>query len=256
MNLVVPDAPSAGLHQALLSWRDWGLPLSVQPTVVGLVPGGRTNRNYHLRTYGQGVDLVLRLNTRFAPRLGIRRTHEKEILQAVAEQRLAIAPLYWDPEGRYTIFPYTEARTWNAIDFADPRRRRQVWDLVEAAQKIKLATPVRRYSDYLMHYWQQLELAGVLDSALRYNWQVFYPKLFAFDEQRDWEPKLTHHDLIPENILETEDRIYLIDWEYAAMGHPEIDRWCLDSKSVSDPFVDLLARWTNDLWERLVLTLK
>lgn len=256
MTSVVPDAPSAGLHQALSTWRAWGLPLSVQPSVEGLIPGGRTNRNYHLRTYGEGTDLVLRLNTRFAPRLGIRRTDEKVILQAVAEQGLAIAPLYWDPESRFTIFPYSEARTWSAVDFSDPRRRRQVWDLVEAAREIKPPTSVRRYSDYLMHYWQQLELADAIDSTLRHNWQVFYPELFAFDEQRDWAPKLTHHDLIPENILETEDRLYLIDWEYAALGHPEIDSWCLDPKSVRDPFLDLLARWTNDLWERLLQTLK
>lgn len=253
---MVADAPSAGLHQALSTWRDWGLPLSVQPVVVGLVPGGRTNRNYHLRTPRQGTDLVLRLNTRYAPRLGIRRSHEKIILQAAAEQGLAIAPLYWDPEGRFTIFPYIEARTWSAADFSDPGRRAQVWSLVQSAREINLATPVRRYSDYLMHYWQQLELADAVDSELRRNWQSFYPQVFAFDERGSWTPKLTHHDLIPENVMETEDRLYLIDWEYAALGHPEIDSWCLDPKSVTDPFVDLLARWTNDLWERLVLRLK
>lgn len=256
MILEVPDAPSAGLHQALSTWRDWGLSLSAQPLVVGLVPGGRTNRNYHLRTYRGSTDLVLRLNTRYASRLGIRRPQEKIILQAVADRGLAIAPLYWDPDDRFTIFPYVEARTWNAGDFCDPQRRRQVRELMEAARETQVALPVRRYSEYLMHYWQQLELANAVDSALRKDWQSFYPRVFAFDERSDWTPKLTHHDLIPENILETEDRLYLIDWEYASLGHPEIDSWCLDPKSITDPFVDVLARWTNDLWERLVLRLK
>ncbi|MDZ7790835.1 MAG: hypothetical protein U5L08_10165 [Xanthomonadales bacterium] len=46
-------------------------------------------------------------------------------------------------------------------------------------------------------------------------------------------------------------RLYLIDWEYAAPRHPDIDFWTIDPDAVSEPFVAELMEWINDLWERL-----
>jgi thiamine kinase-like enzyme len=34
---------------------------------------------------------------------------------------------------------------------------------------------------------------------------------------------IVHGDLIPENFLLSEDRLYLVDWEYAGIGFPEVD---------------------------------
>lgn len=51
-------------------------------------------------------------------------------------------------------------------------------------------------------------------------------------------------------------RLYLIDWEYAALGHPDIDLWGISPALVHEPFIHELARWTNDLWERVQQALK
>jgi aminoglycoside phosphotransferase (APT) family kinase protein len=61
-----------------------------------------------------------------------------------------------------------------------------------------------------------------------------------------------HHDLVPANVLDTGDRLVLIDWEYAAPGHPDIDRWSVDPWRVTEPFVAEMMDWINGLWERLV----
>ena len=34
---------------------------------------------------------------------------------------------------------------------------------------------------------------------------------------------LCHNDLLPANLIAGEDRLWLIDWEYAGMGHPLFD---------------------------------
>ena len=32
-----------------------------------------------------------------------------------------------------------------------------------------------------------------------------------------------HNDLLPANFLQSRDQLYLLDWEYAGMGHPYVD---------------------------------
>ncbi len=239
------------LEQALDNWSEWGLPLTGRPAVLGPIPGGRTNRSYRLRAPGLAYDLLLRLNNPFGARLGIRRDDEARILEAVASAGLTPGACYWDPAQRFTLFPHIDARTWNPNDLQVPRQRQRLENCLEAVRDIRPPTPRRSYTTYLTHYWQQLVGREQVDSTLERRWQRFLPELEAFDCS-DWVPVLTHHDLIPDNILDTGQYLYLIDWEYAAVGHPDIDRWCLDPSQVQEPFIHELARWTNDLWERVV----
>ncbi|MEQ9567548.1 MAG: phosphotransferase, partial [Pseudomonadales bacterium] len=77
------------------------------------------------------------------------------------------------------------------------------------------------------------------------EWQHFVPELEAF-QQSDWTPVLTHHDLIPENIIDDGQRLYIVDWEYAALGHPQLD-WCCISGDKTQP-VSKVIDWINRLW--------
>lgn len=247
--------PSMDLQTALASWRDWELPLTDAPSVIGPIEGGRTNRSYQLRAPGLETDLLLRLNHPRGEALGIRREQEVAILDAVASAGLTRGAYYWSPDRRFTVFPHIPARTWTAADFEDRNQRRRLMECLGAAQALVPGTPVRSYTDYLAHYWQQLQSAGAVEPSLEKHWLAFCAKLEAFDRS-GWPPVLTHHDLIPENVLDTGERLYIIDWEYAAVGHPDIDRWCIDPQLVHEPFIHELAQWTNDLWERVARLLE
>lgn len=244
-----------GLEAALDSWRHWGLGLDARPAVIGPVEGGRTNRSFQLHAPGLSYDLLLRLNHPRGHRLGIDREQEAAILEAVASTGLTRGACYWSPERRFTVFPYLQARTWTEADFRDPHQRRRLMECLGAVRALAPGTPRRSYTDYLDHYWRQLWSAGVADAGLAARWWAFRAELVRFD-RGDWHPVLTHHDLIPENVLETGGRIYLIDWEYAAVGHPDVDRWCIDPALVHDSFIHELAQWTNDLWERVARLLE
>lgn len=246
----VPE-PFISLEAALATWREWELPITDTPHVLGPIEGGRTNRSFRLRAPGLGDDLLIRLNNPQSPRLGINREQEAVILDTVAAAGLTRGACYWSPRRDFTVFRHIEARTWGTDDFRDARQRRRLMECLGVAQVLAPGTPRRSYTAYLDHYWQQLEDAGAIDMALARRWWRFRDTLVAFD-RTDWPAVLTHHDLIPENVLETADRLYLIDWEYAAVGHPDIDRWCLDPALVREPFIHELARWTNELWERIV----
>jgi len=242
---------AAELQQLLDEWRDWELSLTGRPLVVARVPGGRTNRSFRLEAPGLEHDLLLRLNHPDPVRLGIDRGLEHEILRLTAGKGIGRPFLHWDPAQRFVLFPWLEARTWTPADLSRPEQCAQLWPLVEQLGRIMLARPRRRYHAYLCHYWQQLERAGRVDASLEAAWREFEPRLRSFDAS-PWTARLVHHDLIPENILDTGQRLYLIDWEYAAPGHPDIDVWSVDPNAVAEPFVAEMMTWINDLWERLI----
>ena len=240
---------STHLDRALVDWPDWPLPLSAPPEVIEPLSAGRTNHSYRLRSPGLGDDLILRLHHPEPERLGIDRARERIITQRTAAAGIGRPVWHWSDD--YSLFPFIEARTWTDAEFASPEERARLWPMIEQLATLRIDQPRRRYSDYLQYYWQQLKARGAVDESLRQAWAGFWPKLVAFDAA-DWTAGLVHHDLIPANVLDTGDRLVLIDWEYAALGHPDIDRWALDSGAARSPFVGELVWWINRLWEGLV----
>lgn len=239
------------LKLALNSWREWGLPLTGRPSVLAMVDGGRTNRNFRLAAPGMGEDLLLRINHPDPLRLGIDRTLEREILDLTAAADISRPCLYWDPANRYVVFPWLEARQWTAADLACRDQLARLWPLIERLRSIRTQHARRSYHAYLQHYWDQLKNVATVDSSLEKRWRGFKPLLEAFDAA-PWHVSLVHHDLIPANILDTGPRLYLIDWEYAAPGHPDIDTWYLEPERIEEPFIAELMGWINTLWEHLV----
>jgi thiamine kinase-like enzyme len=238
------------LDRALASWQTWPLPLPAPPRAVAEVPGGRTNLNVRLEAPGLGSDLLLRLNHPEPHRLGIDRDQEREILNLTADAGITRPYRHWDPDGQFVLFEWIEARPWNEADLASPDQQKRLWPLIERLCELELDRPRRRYAAYLDHYWRQLERSGSAGETLRDRWQTFRPRLASFD-RAPWTARLVHHDLVPANILESSRGLYLIDWEYAAPGHPDIDRWSIDPGTAKEPFIAELMTWIIDLWERL-----
>ena len=242
------QAETTRLERALSRWQDWPLALSHRPKIKEPPLTGRTNRSLRLEASGLEYDLVLRLHHPKSARLGIDRQQEKIAIQAAAEAGIARPALYWDDELDYSLLPYIEARTWTPGDFTNPDQRRRLWPVLDRLAQIKLPLPKRSYTDYLNHYWAVLELHNAVDANLRNRWAEFQDKVAEFDAA-DWPVGLVHHDLIPANVLDTGQQLILIDWEYAAMSHADIDLWSLDPASVKEPFIGHLMGWINRLWE-------
>jgi len=252
MSGVGPDLLlDAELSAILDAWPAWGVGLTGGPQILGPVQGGRTNRSFRLAGPGLNEHLLLRLNHPDPARLGIDRAMEREILCQTATAGISRPCLYWASDNSFAVFPWLDARPWTTADLACPDQRARLWPLIERLGDLRIHRPRRSYFTYLSNYWNQLEHAGAVDSALEKRWQQFARRLHSFD-RASWRERLVHHDLIPANILDTGLRLYLIDWEYAAPGHPGIDAWYIARDCVEEPFIGELVDWTNDLWERIV----
>ncbi|HDR1123081.1 TPA: phosphotransferase, partial [Pasteurella multocida] len=58
-----------------------------------------------------------------------------------------------------------------------------------------------------------------------------------------------HNDLVPENILIKDNRIYFIDWEYSGMNHPlfDIAAFFLESKLLQEQQESFLKYYNNNI---------
>lgn len=236
------------VESILSDWRGWLPGCASPPKLVRELPGGRTNHSYLIHCDGR--DAVLRINAEESESLGIDRRREEILHRQAASAGLSPPLLYCDPDYRFSVTEYVSGRQWRAADIAGETGRQRIRELVARVQALPVLFPSRDYVAYVEKYWSLLQSRkpGVL-SALRERRQQILPVIASLQEDA-WKPVVVHHDLYPENIIERNGCLFLLDWEYAACGHPDIDRLLLDSDRV-DPRVVALADWINELWELL-----
>jgi aminoglycoside phosphotransferase (APT) family kinase protein len=234
------------LSQALANWPSWPLGLTRPPTVVGTL-SGFTNQGVVLNTGDQL--LVLRLNRIGAESLGISRDQEYQIWQSVANLGVAPRLIHIDPQDNYVLYQYIQGRVWTPNDLEKPAQIERLREKIHRFQDARIDLPARNYIHYLEHYWNQLKDTPVATASLVDKWQAFQPTLESL-QKSDWQPVLSHHDLIPENIIDTSQQLYIVDWEYAALGHPDLDS-CSIGEHRDQPIAQVVD-WINHLWWLLV----
>lgn len=189
---------------------------------VGDVPspleGGITNRNFKVLMGGQRY--VLRLHGKETELLGISREAERAANEAAAELGLAPAVAAGFEGGLVTR--YVECM---------PLAEGELSGRVE-----ELARALRRFHDSGLElgarFWVPELLASYARVAAERGAELpegYAPaqrvaaEIGAALGRSAWRP--CHNDLLPGNLLRElqEDRIMIVDWEYAGMGHPWFD---------------------------------
>ena len=238
----MPD--QARIEKALHDWRVWQPRPRQRPTLRGELGGGRTNRSFLL---DDGEQLfVLRLNTLHSQALGISRQREAGIYRALP-QSLVPQCLFIDNDILVTAF--VEGRRWQAKDFCEARQQQRLAAVLQQIRSVKLPDylPAFSYLQHLRHYLLQLDDRATT-SLQQLEWAAR-----QLDERAATSSVLCHHDLVPENIIETAQGLVVLDWEYAAMGHPEIDSLAIGNP-ISESEKETLVVWRdgiNQLWEQL-----
>ena len=222
-------------ENALGHWRQWSSRLSSKPSLARELNGGQSNQSYLLKSdIGK---LVLRINGTVSLLPGANRSDEVNIWKAAAKQGIAPPLVFVDPEYRYLVSKYINnnlpPKPQLNTTFVE-----QAFSLLESCHQLDVNASSINYSSHIEHYWQIIEaknqpinpdlikqrkpIQQTLDSLLNSNTPT----------------GICHHDPVTANFVGTPDRLYLIDWEYAANGLQIMDyaalatEWQIDDLTI------------------------
>lgn len=231
----------------LETWPNWSVPLSSAPRIVRLLGAGQTNESWLLDT-DQGM-AVLRVGNEQASDLGIDRQREALILKALSDKPYVPTLWYMDPVVGIQVTQYLEGDLFDTHSLP-AQLHGSLRDIIADFQGTALPSwAMMNYYQYLQAYWVYCENRGAIEKRWVPEWMSFLPTLEAF-QRSDWRRVLVHSDLEGQNLLVKDDKIVIIDWEYAHGGHPGFDAcgWGTHSVGADEEMLKQIKFWFNRLW--------
>jgi len=184
------------------------------------LPGGITNQNF--RVESEGATLVARV-CRELPLLGIDRRSEAAA-QSVAG-RLGLAPELIHHEAGLLVSRHLAGRTLAAADLQDLGMIAQVGAALRRLHDARDAV-----TGHLVYFCPFQTIRTYARSAAELGARRPEGIDELLEDARNLSqrigpflPALCHNDLLPANLIWSDGRLWLIDWEYAGMGHPLFD---------------------------------
>lgn len=224
----------------LQNWRQWQAPFQTQPQIIKQLEGGLTNTNYLVEAGSYRA--VLRLNNPDAYQLGVNRQAEIAILKKL--QSTNIVPRFYYADSEILVSEFIDGSTLDADRALQPEIKKHIEQALHEVQAIELAdVKTRNYQSYLSNYCSHINPCFMDESLSQAICQI----ASTIDAQ-DWKPVLCHHDLIPENIITSSRGIFIIDWEYAAMGHPQFDYLRIFSNEKTTSKLPTFQAILDQLW--------
>lgn len=202
----------------------WSGPIGIAP-----LAGGITNLNFVVTDAGQ--QYVVRLGQDIPEHL-VMRWNEQALTRAAADA--GISPALRHAEPGVMITDFISSTALGADDLHDPVTLRAAVDLVARVHRDltrRLTGPVltfwvfhvlRSYASYLARHGSQ---------HLRLIPQLMTDAMQLEEAVQPIDMVLGHNDLLPQNILRAEDRLWLVDWEYGGFNTPLFDLGGLASNS-------------------------
>ena len=227
----------ASSHDPLLS-RVRSLPCWRGPVQIEPLGGGLSNRNFKVQD-SDGA-WVVRLAGE-VPEHGIVRANDVAASRAAAEA--GIAPELRHAEADVLVIRFIDGRALNEADVRDSATRTRIVELLRRSHDRvgrHLRGPALMFWVFhaLRDYAAQLRDLADADDL---------PRLMAIAEALEAEIGKVdlvfgHNDLLPANIIDDGDRLWLIDWEYAGYNSPLFDLGNLASNALLDE-----TAWRNVL---------
>lgn len=220
---------------ALNSWRQWQCALKSRPNMVMRLAGGETNQSYLLESDDR--KMVMRQNAPVDDLPGVDRANELVIWEAAANDGLAPAVLYSDDQAGFLVTEYIDGGSLAQFNLDSAFIDRLV-NLLSRVHAIDVKAPLLDYAAHIEKFWRLIEARQTLDdSALLTQRKAMRERVAEFGALANIAG-LCHHDPTSANIVEKDNHLYLLDWEYAARGFVAMDyaalsvEWGIDSAEI------------------------
>jgi thiamine kinase len=187
--------------------------------------GGTVNTSYRVDT--SAGRFVVRIHDPAAQVLGADHEREAQLHSAAAAAGLAPALIHVDAAHRFMIMEYVSGPTWTEKDFAQPARLRQLGAALHALHSVDPPTvaPFDVAAVLVRHHERLLQAAPQEAAWFAQLMERAAAALQACGAGQRAKA-LVHNDLYHSNLIGT-DRLYLLDWEYAAVADPLLDLACV-----------------------------
>jgi thiamine kinase-like enzyme len=219
------------LDAAIDKWRHWDTGkesrISSRPKVDKQLIGGLTNEAFLV--ISGDLRAVVRVNSANTYALGISREREHRLLTVLQPSGCVPRLLFSDSEVQVTQL--IEGRHLTRGDLKDRVILDHLENCIERVQSYSVDYMNKRnYKSYINLYSDQVpnfDGLSEIESAA------------SLIDMGEWEPVISHHDLILENIIWSNQGMFFIDWEYAHLGHPLIDHVKLFGRTYCDSRSDI-----------------
>lgn len=205
------------MQKTLHNWQQWQTTskLDYQPEVVRELVGGRTNKTFLVAA--DDFQAVVRINSPVSSRLGIDRQREARILGLI--KSTGLVPKVYFMNAEVLVSEFIEGECLNSKSLKNTHIMESLSAALRLVQSVKMPDESpRNYLEYCQNYLAQLN-DDIVSSSVKAQIEAAALEL----DTEDWQPVICHHDLVPENIIINERGLFIIDWEYAALGHPRLD---------------------------------
>lgn len=225
-----PVAPAVGsprFDQPLVD-RIAGLKLGVGPITVNRIDGGISNHNFAVKA--GDAEVVARMCEE-RPFLGIDRRNE--VLCHRAASGLGLAPEVIHSEPGLLVIQFVRGRTLTADLVQRPDTISRVGSLLRQLHDSWIGlTGEFRYFCVFQTVRTYARTAGQLGARLPAEIdQLLGHAALLCRQIAPFRPVLCHNDLLPANWIDDGGRLWLVDWEYAGIGHPRFDLANLSANS-------------------------
>lgn len=179
---------------------------------------GMTNRSFIFKC--KGKQYIMRIPGEGTDKM-IDRNHEYAVYEQLKGKNITDPVVYMSPENGYKITEYIEnTRTCDSMNVEDVKR---CMEYLKNFHNLKLQ--VEHEFDLFGQIEYYESLWGKEKSAYR-DYQITKEHVYRLKNYIDRQPKewaLTHIDAVCDNFLMKDEKIYLIDWEYAGMQDVHVD---------------------------------
>jgi len=227
------------LQKLIKDWALWPNLCESEPQAKHFTPleNGLTNENWLFHINNKKY--VLRLNANNAHALHLNRHAEWHIHQCISQYNLCQPYIFRQKNDIYWMRPFMEGHTLKenmekSHNFLDESLLEKMAAKFKFLHSLPTSSswPEINHKKRTEHYWNQILKPLDEKSGLKH---ALIKQQKSFDNKTvytSYVPTLCHMDANTNNWIIDGKDIYLIDWEYAALGNPlwDLAEFCLSCK--------------------------